>query len=613
MLVRHDMDLESLGKMAQLPDDISPLKIGTRGKFRNTAFEIIGRLKIAWSEGYWNEWSLLFDDGKQGWLAEAMGFFMLSFEVSETTTVPARETVEVGKAYELVPAHRFFVDDIKEAVCIGSEGELPFKGLQGRKTLSVDLSDNTGQFASIEYSDQEGINLYIGRYVAFASLELSNLRDLDADIKKIRGTELFKCPSCGGPFSLLTPGITASAACKYCGSVIDTTNQNLSVLSEADRKVKIKPLIPIGSSGKLFGVKWDVVGFMMRTDDSGVYSWEEYLLFNPYNGFRWLTTYNGHWNYVEMLRDRTLRGQQDGADLKFSGKSFKRFLVGKGKVFYVLGEFYWRIRVGDTVDLADYIFPPEVLSCEWDKSEINWSLGKYLEPEEVAAAFGIREEMPKKEGVAPNQPNPYKSRSRLMTRAFWAFAVFLLLLQVYFIFSSRDKEVFREDFKFNNSEKSKSFVTGPFDLPGGSGNVSVDLHANVQNDWMEAVIALVDEKTNKSIDFLQSAERYSGVDDGESWSEGSPDSHYILSSVPGGRYHLVVQPSADSTKAGDKIFTLSLRRGIVAWSNFFVALLLLFLYPLCSWGRSSSFEKKRWSESDLSPGSTDKTEDDEGE
>ncbi|MGC2064361.1 MAG: DUF4178 domain-containing protein [Thermodesulfovibrionales bacterium] len=613
MLVRHDMDLESLGEMAQLPDDISPLKIGSRGKFRNTAFEVIGRLKIAWSEGYWNEWSLLFDDGKQGWLAEVMGFFMLSFEVSETTTVPARTAVEVGKVYELVSAHRFFVDDIKEAVCIGSEGELPFKGLQGRKTLSVDLSDNSGQFAAIEYSDQDGINLYIGRYVEFDSLELSNLRDLDADIKKIRAAELFKCPSCGGPFSLLTPGITASAACKYCSSIIDTTNQNLSILSKADKQMKIKPLIPVGSKGKLFDVKWEVTGFMRRTDDPGLYSWDEYLLFNPYRGFRWLTTYNGHWNYVEMLRDRSLRGAQDGADLKFAGKSFKRFLVGKGKVFYVLGEFYWRVRVGDTVELADYICPPEVLSCEWDKSEVNWSLGKYLEPEEVAVAFGIREEMPKKEGVAPNQPNPYRSQSRVMTLAFWAFAGFLLLLQLYFVFSSHDKEVFRENFTFNHGEKSKSFITKPFDLPGGSGNLSVDLNANVQNDWMEAVIELVDEKTNKNIGFLQSAERYSGVDEGESWSEGSQDSHYILSSVPGGRYHLIVQPSADSTKAGDKTFTLSLRRGVVAWSNFFVALLLLFLYPLCGWGRSSSFEKKRWSESDLSTVSTDKTEDDEGE
>jgi DNA-directed RNA polymerase subunit RPC12/RpoP len=594
------MDLESLGKMAQLPDDISPLKIGSQGKFKNTRFEVIGRLKIAWSEGYWNEWFLLFEDGKQGWLAEAMGFFMLSFEVSETTTVPAKKAIALGKIYELVPSRRFFVDDIKDAVCMGSEGELPFRGLQGRKTLSVDLSDNSGQFASIEYSDQDGIDLYIGMYVEFDSLEWSNLRDLAADIKKIRGTELFKCPSCGGPFSLLTPGITASAACKYCGSVIDTTNKNLAILSKADRQMKVKPLIPIGNRGILFGTSWEVTGFMTRTDDTGQYPWDEYLLFDPHKGFRWLTTYKGHWNYVEMLRDRALR-DHDGAVLKFDGKNFKKFLVGKGKVAYVLGEFYWRTRVGETVELADYICPPEILSGEWAETEANWSLGTYMEPEQVAAAFGITEEMPAKEGVAPNQPNPYRGKSRGMTIAFWAFVCFLTVLQVYFIFTSHDKEVFREQFTFNSSEKNKSITTTSFDLPGGSGNLSADLHANVQNDWMEAVVSLIDEKTNKNIGFSQNAEHYSGVDDGESWSEGSPDAHYILSSVPGGRYHMVVQPTADSTRAGEKTFTLSLRRGVVAWSNFIVALLLLCIYPICGWCRSRGFEAKRWSESDLTP------------
>lgn len=52
MIVRRDLDLEALGQMAQLPDDVSPLKIGSRGKYKNTAFEVIGRLKVAWSEGY---------------------------------------------------------------------------------------------------------------------------------------------------------------------------------------------------------------------------------------------------------------------------------------------------------------------------------------------------------------------------------------------------------------------------------------------------------------------------------------------------------------------------------------------------------------------------------
>ncbi len=600
MLVRHDMDIESLGEMAQLPDDVSPLKIGTRGKYKNTAFEIVGRLKIGWSEGYWNEWFLLFDGGKQGWLAEAMGMFMLSTEVEGKKRLPGLADLRVGAEYALTASQKFIVDDIKEATCIGSEGELPFKGLEGRKTVSVDLSNNSGEFANIEYSE-DGVNLYTGRYVDFDNLEFSNLRDLPADMKRIRSAEVFKCPSCGGPFSMLTPGLTASVACSYCGSTIDVTNRNLAILSEADQRMKIKPFLPIGSKGSLFGTEWEVTGFMRRGDQDGQYPWDEYLLFNPCRGVRWLTTYNGHWNYVETARFRPESGHL-GLSMKLGDKSFRKFLVGKARVLYVLGEFYWRVKLGEKVDVADYISPPEILSCESDGSEVNWSLGRYMEPEEIAAAFRIREKMPQKIGVAPNQPSPYASQSGNVWSFFAVFAVLLIIAQLYFAFTAPEKQVYRGRFTFNQNDKAKSFITPPFDIPGGSGNLSVTLNSPVQNDWIETSVDLVDEKTNKHIKFAQTAEYYYGRDEGESWSEGSQDSNFVLSSVPGGRYHLMIQPIADAARGGEKTFTLTLHRGIVTWSNFFVALVLLSFYPLCVWFRSRGFEMKRWSESNLSGG-----------
>lgn len=612
MIVRHDMDLESLGKMAQLPDDVSPLKIGSRGKYKNTAFDVIGRLKIAWSEGYWNEWFLFFEDGKYGWLAEAMGFFMLSFEVKEADNVPDLSKVEVGKGYNLVPLRAFFADDIKEAVCVGSEGELPFKGIQGRKTTSVDLSDHSGDFACIEYSSQDGVRLYVGRYAEFDELEFSNLRDLSADIKKIRSAKLFKCPSCGGPFSMRTPGHTASLACRYCGALLDTTNKTLEIIHKAEEKMKVKPLIPIGSKGKLFGTEWEVTGFVRRSDDTGAYLWDEYLLFNPYKGFRWLTTYKGHWNYVEMMRRQRVRNT-NGTDVRLENRAFKLFLSGKAKIVYVLGEFYWRVKIDDAVDVYDYICPPEILSCETDKSEAVWSLGKYIEPKEVEAAFSVEEEMPQKSGVAPNQPSPYAETAPKVFRSFWVLAICLTLLQVYFVFSAPGKKVYNGNFQFDQAQPSKTIVTPSFDIPGSSGNLLVALHSSVNNDWVEAAVDLVDERTNQSLSFEQGVEYYSGTDSDGSWSEGNQNAELVLSSVPGGRYHLLVQPASDAAKRGAKSFSISLRRGVTIWSNYFVALFLLSIYPLYLWFRRRKFEQDRWSESDFSPysaGTVDEGDDD---
>lgn len=138
MVVRHDMNLETLGKMAQLPPDMSPLQLGTRGNYEGKRFELIGRLKIGWENGSWNEWYALFDDRREGWLAEAQGFYMVSFQEQSIDKVPKRKDLAPGRSFPLVSEKIFQVDDIKEATCIGSEGELPMKGPKGRKSTSVD-------------------------------------------------------------------------------------------------------------------------------------------------------------------------------------------------------------------------------------------------------------------------------------------------------------------------------------------------------------------------------------------------------------------------------------------------------------------------------------------
>lgn len=177
-LVRHDVDLESLGKMAELPPDMSVLQVGTQGRYEGKAFELLGRLKIAWEDGTWNEWFALFEDGREGWLAEAMGFTMMSFAVEDTGKIPPLSQISVGKTLQLGRNQRFSVDDVKDATCVGSEGELPFKAPKGRKAVSVDLSGPGATFANLEYSD-DGVRLFIGRYAEFPELKLTNLRKPD--------------------------------------------------------------------------------------------------------------------------------------------------------------------------------------------------------------------------------------------------------------------------------------------------------------------------------------------------------------------------------------------------------------------------------------------------
>ena len=77
-LVRHDQALEDIGKMAVLAEDRSPLQLGTEGRYKGVHFALIGRIQLKYSQGLWNEWHLLFDDMRTGWLSEASGEYVLT-------------------------------------------------------------------------------------------------------------------------------------------------------------------------------------------------------------------------------------------------------------------------------------------------------------------------------------------------------------------------------------------------------------------------------------------------------------------------------------------------------------------------------------------------------
>src|SRR5262249_55529534 len=104
------------------------------------------------------------------------------------------------------------------------------------------------------------------------------------------------CPNCGGPIDFRTFGQTLTVVCPQCAGFLDASNpQLLRVKSVQQRQSLRKPAIPLGSRGTLRGIIWELIGFQTRavSSDGETFEWEEYLLFNPYKGYRYLTNYEG--------------------------------------------------------------------------------------------------------------------------------------------------------------------------------------------------------------------------------------------------------------------------------------------------------------------------------
>lgn len=175
ILVRHDVDLAKVGEVADLPPDSSPIQISTEGVYRNRSFVVVGRILYRWAQGGWNEWHIIFNDGRSGWLSDAQADYALSFLTTSPTPLPP--SVDRGQKFTWDGVN-YEVTAVTTARYAGVQGELPFEYWDKTELLFADLRSHDGRFATIDYSETTPL-LFLGEAVEFDDLNLKNLRQFE--------------------------------------------------------------------------------------------------------------------------------------------------------------------------------------------------------------------------------------------------------------------------------------------------------------------------------------------------------------------------------------------------------------------------------------------------
>jgi hypothetical protein len=408
------------------------------------------------------------------------------------------------------------------------------------------------------------------------------------------------CPNCGGPIELRGFAHTLTAVCPSCLSVLDATSPELQILQTFQDKERIQPKIPLGSRGTFNGTVYELIGFQERSVQTSddFFSWDEYLLFNPYKGFRYISEYCGHWNVIRVLSripDPCIaRGRRAFA---LDGHKYAAFDSMVATTSYVVGEFPWQVRVGDTAACEDFIAPPYMLSSETTEGETTWSLGEYWEGSKIWQAFRLPGKPPDAQGVFANQPSPHAGKTSSAWHLWLWLNVALFALVTVFNLTKANREVFRDEYVYVPGKSAEaSFVTPPFELAGADKNVAVGAHANVDNDWIYLNFALINDQTGQTFDFAREVSYYHDSDG----SEGSRDNKVVIPDVPAGRYYLRVEPEMSSTAPATR-YEIFVRRDVPVYSYFWIAAGLMLIPPLATWFRSNQFEARRWRESDYRP------------
>jgi ribosomal protein L37AE/L43A len=610
-LVRHDQALEDIGKMAALVEDRSPLQMGSEGSYKGVHFALIGRIQIKYSQGTWNEWHLLFDDMRTGWLSEAGGEYVLTFMEQVREPLPEFSALKIGQRLQ-VASRVWTVSNLENAECIAGQGELPFNVGAGYPVSAADLR-NESHFATLDYSETPPL-LFVGEAVDFKSLRMANLRDGMVAPATAVPVQVFRCPVCGAPMQARSKDIVA-VGCASCGTVVDTADRNYKVLSRAAvvRHESYAPRLPIGSKGQLDGKPADVIGFLVKRGvDAGMsYTWREYLLAGENGTYRWLTEYNGHWNVVDVMsRPPTTRGVIEIDSIRHGGELFKYFsTTPSAEVIQVTGEFTWRIKCGETNRVVDYVAPPLMLSQERSGSDLNWSQGRYVEPALIAGAFNLPASLPEPVGVFANQPNPWAETVPRIWSLFAKLILLAILVQAFFMFVSNEKLLLHQEFTFE-PRSGEEVQSREFEISAKQRKIAVRQSTSLDNNWMGVDLLLVNKTTGAAWQAARELSYYWGYDDG-SWSEGSRNDEVVFRNVPAGTYYLVLDPDMAPDKfvaVRDQVEVVTPRAG---WSNFVLVSLFLLIFPVFSTFRRAAFETRRWAESDHAPVSRDDSDGDD--
>ncbi|MEZ5424816.1 MAG: DUF4178 domain-containing protein [Pyrinomonadaceae bacterium] len=606
-VARTDRALEDLGKVAEIMQSESPLKLGLKGEFMGNRFELTGRAQLKHEMGgFWDEWYATFTNGWVGWLAEAQGKFYMTFyqPLPENTSIPPFENLQLGDAVGQIPSKTpLIVVEKGTATSVAADGEIPYKLIPNEQSRYADLTGKDNAFGTIDYSSDPPF-AFVGQEVTLEEIGLGDARSAEREARTVSSTSM-SCPNCGGALELVAPDKTERVTCPYCNSLLDVNQGNLKFLNALKPSPAPHDFIaPIGAEGsfKQFagGAKMKIIGAMVRsvTFDGVKYFWHEYLLYNPKIGFRWMVHSDNHWNFVEPVNPAEVEMKEIAGtkySVRYNGQNFRIFQDAPAKVEYVKGEFYWRVSVGETVRAVDFVAPPLMLSQEKSSNEVNWSLGTYLTNEEVEKAFGVSN-LPKPWSVAPNQP---------FTGGFYikyGFAMLLLLfiVAVFMIpLTGLSKTVYSEEIRLEpmaNQNATQTVFSKPFEIKG---NRNVRITATVpslNNSWADLDFDLIDQSNNRVESVPVEVEYYSGVDSDGSWTEGSKAEDATVSSIPAGNYTLRVQGSWFKWQEPLPV-TVKVEQNVIRGVNFCVAFIILAIVPVLALFRKFAFESKRWSES----------------
>ncbi|MGJ3240716.1 MAG: DUF4178 domain-containing protein [Anaerolineae bacterium] len=162
-LISGEEGLKPRGKGAKLADYPSRLSVGQTGIIRGRRFTVLGRVRYAYDEGFWEEWQISWnDDQPPAWLEEDEGYWTLYKRERVRGAIPPHSEINVGSTVKINNLD-VFITEKRSGRMIGQEGQfssvMPIEGKFGYATGTADSKPVSVTFWEDEIEVETGDDL----------------------------------------------------------------------------------------------------------------------------------------------------------------------------------------------------------------------------------------------------------------------------------------------------------------------------------------------------------------------------------------------------------------------------------------------------------------------
>ncbi len=539
----HELTKDS-GKKSKLIPPHSGLYISAQVQYKNKTYSVIGRVQYGYSHssggttGVWDEWYLI-DGSTELWITEDSGAFSVEELVMESKDIGKLST---GDRFEF-QGSPYLISETGNVLCMGTAGMLPFKILPQESYYYADAiqkESSKNEILSIEY-DEDKPSFYRG--IKIDSSELKYQREESFLKSPKTNTVTLKCSSCGSPLKMNGKDLL-TIVCDSCSTINQIDESTSIALGKSPSELGEKISIKLASSVKLYGTDYIVTGrlyYEWSEEDDGEIetgSVYDYLLYNPEEGYLYITEENNKFTTYLPTPPPSIsmkKSFSENGKFLYESERYRFIESGSHKLIYVDGALPWVAMIDSIVQYTDaksgttYLSEEITLDDTENPREIEYFKGKAMPIEEILKSFPDLNV-----GIRPISKIPGEKFLK-----YFSIALSIFFLSLLFILD-RSESILKEGYK-QSDLLSKEVYTESFEIQRVDETIEIRIETNVEDSWTHLGVALYNtESAEVTSGEDLGLEYYSGVEDGESWSEGSKSESIYWKIKNPGKYQIIL-------------------------------------------------------------------------